>query len=458
MASVGWFRSCSARCDLKGTPLDKLNTVPKDRKPISTWENKDEACLDVVNGIRTIIEEFSSRPKPAKTDRIWNVPHKRNPLFTGRDELLDELRKSLVAGRATALTQPKAIHGLGGIGKTQTAVEYAHRHRDDYQIVWWIQAQEPAMLTADLAALAQALDLPEKDERDMRIVVEATIRALESKSGWLLIFDNAEDAESVKPFIPQGGHVLITSRSSVWRGVAEPQPVETMKPDKAVEFLLKRTGLTDDNKAVELVKELGYLPLALEQAGAYIDAHSHSFASYLDLFTKRQQEMLKLGKLSTELPDTVATTWELSFQEVEHACPAAAELLNLCAFFAPDSIPISMIKDGAEFLPDALKSAVADDLAFDEAKAALIKYSLVDIGDTPCPFTVLSSLLLERAFQRSRRNRSLHRRLGLSTLCFPQPLQSMTAGASAACCCLMRRPLQTVRRNVKCSRTRQPAS
>ena len=175
--------------------------------------------------------------------------------------------------------------------------------------------------------------------------------------------------------------MLITSRNRVWLGVANPQSVDTMEPREAVEFLLKRTGQKDKKAAGELAKELGYLPLALEQAGAYIDAHATAIASYLDLFRKRHTELLKLGKPSTDYPDTVATTWELSFQEVEASCPAAAELLDLCAFLAPDNIPISLLKDGAESLPKALKAAIGDDLAFDGMKAALIRYSLIDVDD-----------------------------------------------------------------------------
>jgi len=181
-------------CDLKGTPLDNLKTLPEDRKPITKWGNRDEACLDVVNGIRAVIDELVPAPRPVSSgdSRIWNIPHRRNPNFTGRDKLLESLRKSLASNKVTALTQPQAIHGLGGIGKTQTAVEYAYRHASDYRIVWWIQSDEPAKLASDYAALAVPLDLPEKDEPDQSVIVEAVRRRLERESRWLLIFDNAE--------------------------------------------------------------------------------------------------------------------------------------------------------------------------------------------------------------------------------------------------------------------------
>lgn len=311
-------------CDLKGTPLDNLKTLPEDRRPITKWGNRDDAFLDVVKGIRAVIDELgAAKPITIAGPRIWNIPHRRNPNFTGRQKLLENTHKSLTSGKVTALTQPQAIHGLGGIGKTQTALEYAYRHAADYDIVWWIQSDEPAKLAADYAALAVPLDLPEKDEPDQSVIVDAVRRRLERESGWLLIFDNAERQEDVSGYIPQGGggHVLITSRNPVWRGVASPQPVDAMKPKEAVDFLLGRTGQKDRMAAGELAKELGYLPLALEQAGAYIDAHASAIASYLDLFRKRQGELLKLGKPSTDYPDTVATTWEISFREVEASCP-----------------------------------------------------------------------------------------------------------------------------------------
>ena len=391
-------------CDVKGTPLDKPLTLPKHRKPITKWGNRDEACLDVVEGIRAVIDELLAAPKPVSSSdsRIWNIPHRRNPCFTGREKLLENLRKSLASDKVTALTQPQAIHGLGGIGKTQTAVEYAYRHAADYDIVWWIQSEEPSKLAADYAALAVPLDLPEKDEPDQSVIVDAVRRRLERESRWLLIFDNAERQEDVADYIG-GGHVLITSRNRAWRGVANPQPVDTMAPKEAVEFLLRRTGQKDKEAAGELAKELGHLPLALEQAGAYIDSHASAIVSYLDLFRKRSSDLLKSGKPSTDYPHTVATTWEISFQEVEASCPAAAELLNFCAFLAPDNIPTSMFKGGIEHLPKKLAVAMGDDLAFDDVKAALIRYSLVDIGDDSLSVHRLVQAVARDRLPRARR-------------------------------------------------------
>jgi len=156
-------------------------------------------------------------PRPPVLPLISDLVPRRNPNFTGREDLLTRLRQALTSGQPAALTQ--AIHGLGGVGKTQLAVEYAYRHAAEYDLVWWVRAEEPAALAADYAALAGPLDLPEKDEPDQRLVVQAVRRWLGQHDGWLLVFDNARRPEDLRPYLPPGGagHVLVTSRNPHWR-------------------------------------------------------------------------------------------------------------------------------------------------------------------------------------------------------------------------------------------------
>src|SRR5262249_21268569 len=159
---------------------------------------------------------------------------RRNPNFTGRAELLEALERALASTQAAALTQ--AIHGLGGVGKTQLAVEYAYRHAVEYDLVWWVRAEEPATLAADYAGLARPLDLPEKDAAEQALAVEAARVWLEHNRRWLLIFDNAVDPTDLERYRPRGagGHVLITSRNPRWRGAAQPLRVEEMARKEAV--------------------------------------------------------------------------------------------------------------------------------------------------------------------------------------------------------------------------------
>ena len=319
----------------------------------------------------------TKRPRfPGALPPIWNVPHQRNPNFVGRDDLLDRIRETLTSEKAAALT---AIHGLGGVGKTQLAAEYAYRHTADYELVWWIKSEEPATLASDYAALAVALDLPQKHERDQSVIVAAVRAWLDHNAGWLLVFDNARKAQDVREYLPQNpaGHVLITSRDPSWGGVAKPFEVEVLLREDSIKFLLERTGQKDESAAGKLAEQLGDLPLALEQAGAYIETNSKPLAEYLSLFEKRRAELLRRGQ-PVGYPDTVATTWEISFREVEDQSAAAGALLNLCAFLAPDDIPLPILRGGAKYLAVVLAGVVADEMLLDDAIAALRRYSLLE--------------------------------------------------------------------------------
>ncbi|MET0399894.1 MAG: FxSxx-COOH system tetratricopeptide repeat protein [Longimicrobiaceae bacterium] len=322
------------------------------------------------------IKEQPRFPGSGSLPPVWNVPHNRNRNFTGRVELLATLRSQLQAGHHSALT---ALHGLGGIGKTQVAVEYAYRYGGEYDLVWWLRSEDPATLAGDYALLAEKLGLPET-EADQQAATQAAKNWLATNRGWLLVFDNAEGPEGIRPYLPSGnsGHVIITSRRPDWRSVAHPLSVSTLSPEDAVEFLHIRSGQQEEPPSRELVEELGWLPLAIEQAAAYIDEHGRTISEYLNLFRQHRQAILGRGRPSPDYPASVATTWELSFAKVREQSPAAADLLSLCAFLAPDDIPIAIIRDGKNLLPEPLASAAGDDLEFDEAISALRRHSLVE--------------------------------------------------------------------------------
>jgi tetratricopeptide (TPR) repeat protein len=331
------------------------------------------------------------RPMPAKERRQdffppWNVPYRRNPFFTGRDKPLKDLRRALSKRSRAALTQLAAIAGLGGIGKTQTAVEYAYRHRDDYKAVFWVRAESESSTTSGFLEVAGMLNLATKDAQES---VQAVIRWLGSNAGWLLIFDNADELEQLKPWVPTDpkGHILITSRAQVFHGLAQPVRLEVLAPDKALEFLLKRTEreASDDREkeaAAQLAKELGYLPLALEQAGAFISENGSQFGSYLASYRKQRLELLNRSKpIAGDYKESVATTWLMNFSEIEAANPASADLLRFSAFLDPDSIPLTLIIQAREQLGSLLSTALAgadqDRLLLDTLLQPLRSYSLV---------------------------------------------------------------------------------
>ena len=403
-------------CPWERAPFGKLQVLPANARPVTDWPNRDKAFLNIAVSIEAAVKEIRAKAlsspasilrQPRTPSPIWNVPYLRNPIFTGRAGDLAELRASLLAGKTAALTQPRAIHGLGGIGKTQLAVEYAYRNRADYDLVWWVRSEEPTTLAGDYASLAVKLDLPEKDATEQNVIVEAVKEWLRQNQGWLLIFDNAIDAQSVRDYIPRtnAGHIIITSRNPNWAGVAKPHAVNLLPLEEAIQFLLKRTDQQDEATAKSLAEALGCLPLALEQAAAYIEASGLTMSNYLELFNKNQRELFQSGKPSTEYPDTIATTWRLSFQNVERDNPAAAELLRLCAFFAPDDIPLKMLTDGAAELPESLAATVSDDLLLDEALMALRQYSLVEVKNEKLTIhrlvqAVIRSMMDEAAFKQ----------------------------------------------------------
>lgn len=310
--------------------------------------------------------------------RIWNGPH-QNPNFVGRRSLLDDLWRVFKSGESPIVT----LHGLGGVGKTQLAVEYVYQNANEYELAWWVHSEEPATLAADYAALARELNLPEKDDREQRTIVESVKRWLQQKTGWLLIFDNANVPDDVRNYIPSGssGHVLITSRNPNWGSMATPICVGVLNREEAVEFLMNRTNQNDHASMNELAEELGDLPLALEQAAAYIEQTGKLLNDYLNLVRIRRKELWEVAKPPLDYPDTVATTWKLAMEKIREECPAAAELLILCAFLAPNDIPLKLFSDGAQYLPNSLAAMAKDELNRDDAIGALRRYSLIERKD-----------------------------------------------------------------------------
>jgi nucleoside phosphorylase/tetratricopeptide (TPR) repeat protein len=326
---------------------------------------------------------------------VWNIPYSRNPHFTGRDDLLDQLRQQLTPTRQSdsattrigAPTRPLAIKGLGGIGKTQIAVEYAYRYRQDYRVVLWARADTHEALVSDYVGIAKLLNLPQKDDQDQTLVIQAVLQWFETHTQWLLIFDNADNLSLVHMYIPRqdNGSIIITTRAHAV-GKFGSIEVEKMGLKEGREFLLNRTKRLEHvldeekKKATDIVIALDSLPLALDQAGAYVEETECSFNNYLLIYQARRKELLARrgsNQITEEHPDSVATTFSLSFQKVELANPSAAELLRLSAFLAPDKIPEELIRDCANLWSSSLQQAAADPFAFNGMMEELLKYSLV---------------------------------------------------------------------------------
>jgi hypothetical protein len=303
---------------------------------------------------------------------LFTVPP-RNRHFTGRSQLLDQIRAGLAAGRPVAVT---ALHGLGGIGKTQLAIEYAHRHAADYQLVWWVDAEQTPLLAGQLAALTSHLGLPGTG----RVTTDAAavLNALRRRDRWLLVFDNAEHPAALRPWLPDGpGHTLITSRYPAWGGLADPVEVDILTRAEAVTLLARRVPHLSPQVADAMSDELGDLPLALEQAAAYLETTGIPPAGYLDRLRTRRDQMLARGH-DLAHGGTIYTVWSLALDSLRDQEPAAVALLDLCAHFGPEPIPLALIEDHPDLLDEPLRRIVAgSDPATDlnDVLGAVLAYS-----------------------------------------------------------------------------------
>jgi hypothetical protein len=303
--------------------------------------------------------------------------------LAGREGLLADLDARLTEASVEG-PQAVALCGLGGAGKTSVALEYAHRHLARLGLVWQFPAEEATALVAGFAELAAQLGAQDvADPRDPILLVHGVLAA--RAGDWLLIFDNAPGPAALQHVLPPGGRgrVIITSQDPHWPG-RQALDVPTLGRDVAAAFLQDRTGSEDQDAAGELADELGGLPLALEQAGAYMQVTGDSLASYLALFRQRRAEMLRRGK-PTGYSETVATTWVLALDQLERSAPEAVGLLRLLAHYAPEAIPWRLLLQPRPGLVGQLSQEVAavlvplleDELAARDAIAALRRYSLV---------------------------------------------------------------------------------
>jgi tetratricopeptide (TPR) repeat protein len=323
-----------------------------------------------------------SRPTTATVPQVWGGVPPRNRHFTGREDILAQLQRTLGTHAQSALV-PQALHGLGGIGKSQLAVEFAYRYQDDYQLVWWIQASDERSIRRSLVSLARRLGLPESDNvEDTVDTVLDVLRRGDPHSRWLLIYDDAPEPGVVSPYLPSGlGHVIITSRSRTWASESNAIEVDVFSPEESVGLIRGRWTDLSEEDALALAEDLGHLPLALEQAVAMHEQTGIPLREYQEALRTNPSQILAEGN-PANYPKSVAATLSLAFQSVRETSPGAAYLLRLCAFLSSQPIALPLLTRGRAAQPDDPAIDLGDDIKLRRAVRDLGRFALVqlDIG------------------------------------------------------------------------------
>ena len=306
---------------------------------------------------------------------MTNAPP-RSAQFVGRQDTLEEIRRLLSAQQ----TPPLSLVGLGGVGKTQLAVEYAHRWATAYDLIWWVPAEQPSPAIAALALLSDRLGMP--NSVDMRQTIRGVLTALENSAlRWLLVYDNADVPGDLDTLMPAaGGHVLVTSRNAAWEATGRSIRVGVFSRQESIGFLRARgvAGSAEDSNA--LAEQLGDLPLALDQVCAMQTATGMPVAEYLRLFAEHFAELLAAGRRAGSRTTTVTAFVNLASARLRAESPVAAQLLELMAFMAPSPIPLGLLHRGRDGqLSPPLGRALYRPEEVDRIAGLLARYGLAQV-------------------------------------------------------------------------------
>jgi NB-ARC domain len=358
------------------------------------------------------------------------MPYQRNPHFTGRDELLDQLYITISETNRKKYNHRVALFGLGGVGKTQVAIEYAYRNEPLYSGIYWISAvDENALLSGFLEIAKQTKCVPNSTKLKPKEVAERVLSWLRRQPTWLLIYDNLDDIKVIKNYLvdmASEGHTLITTRNPNAISIpAEGLEVSVLDVQGAIDLLCTRSEIVVvdvvKDEATQIVTELGCLPLAIEQAAAYVREASKDMFTFLQTYRvnrKAFHERVPHGNWDYTL--SVATTWLLAFDVIAKMNAGAAKLLQLFAFLNPDLILIEFLQAGLDGLDDQLQEVVRPPVVFQDALFLLEQFSLIRRGKSGITMHRLVQIVVKDNMTEAETYDRWNAAIGLCHAAFPE--------------------------------------
>jgi tetratricopeptide (TPR) repeat protein len=335
---------------------------------------------DKVTSASTQATQSQKREAVVLPQIMRGVPS-RNPRFTGRDDLINKLHHMLVSGTERAALLPHTLHGLGGVGKTQLAIEYVYRFVEDYDLICWLPAHDLTQVRSSLVELGGLMGLPENP--NVTRAVTAVLDALSTRAihrRWLLVFDNADNPDDLQPYLPYPtGHMLVTSRNADWSELAKPFVIDVFTRPESIACLRQRVPTITDEDANKLAERLGDLPLALDTAGAWQAATAMPVGEYLRLFEDQFTRLTEFPPPG-DYPTPVGATYALTLDRLREQSEGAAQLLDVCAFFGPEPISIELLWDGRQTdLPSPLARTLRDKIQLRRAVKDINRYALARV-------------------------------------------------------------------------------
>ncbi|MBV8995924.1 MAG: TIR domain-containing protein, partial [Pseudonocardiales bacterium] len=339
---------------------------------------------------------------PGTLPPVWGGVPVRNLAFTGRDTMLVALREGLTVPGPSVV---QALHGMGGVGKTQLAAEYAWRFANEYDAVWWVDAEQADLIGEQLASFATSWGLVDP-ETQIGPAIKALFARCRARPRWLLVFDNAPSQEAIRPWVPVGpGHVVVTSRDSRWSEIAAQVEVDVFVRGESVALLRAQVPTLNKPEADQLADALGDLPLAVAQAAGLLAETGMPTREYMQLLDQSAAELLNEA-VPGSYPVPLAAAIRVSMDRLVNEDHAAGQLLMICAFLGPDPIPTRMLTTAPPgALPDPLNLVASSTLAFRRCVGRLSRYGLAKVTEDRLQLHQLTQAIVRDTLPPEQRDR-----------------------------------------------------